>query len=380
MTTTVMPNRTAERVEVPYVDLAIRDAALRARMLEAADRVLRTGQFILGAEVEAFEREFAAYCGARCAVGVANGTDALVLALTALGIGPGDEVITAPNSFLASASAIALAGARPVFADVREDYNIDPACIEAAITPRTRAIVPVHLTGRPADMDAILALAERHGLAVVEDCAQAVGARYRHRGVGTFGQAGCFSLHPLKNLSACGDGGVIVTNDEALYRRLQRARNHGLRDRDACEFWSPNSRLDAIQAAMLRAKLPHLDTWTDARRAAASFYTGEIDGLVTCPRTAPHEHAVYHTYIVQADRRSDLIDFLAENGVGAKVHYPIPIHLQEAAQGLGYKRGDFPVVEAQCGRIVSLPVYPTLTEAQKTHVARTVRRFYGETR
>lgn len=364
------------RIEVPYVDLAVRDDSLRAQMLAAADRVLRSGQYILGPEVEAFEREFATMCDARYAVGVANGTDALVLALKALGIGPGDEVITAPNSFLASASSIVLAGARPVFADVRGDYNIDPACVEAAISPCTRAILPVHLTGRPADMDAIRAIAERYHLAVVEDCAQAVGARYRGRSVGTFGQAGCFSLHPLKNLGACGDGGVIVTDDEALYHRLVRARNHGLKDRDACEFWSANSRLDALQAAMLRAKLPYLAGWTRARRETASYYARRIGDLVRVPKTEPHEYAVYHTYIVEADRRDSLLEFLAAHGVGARVHYPVPIHLQEAARDLGYREGDFPMAEAQSKRILSLPVYPALSEAQRAHVVGTLRSFY----
>ena len=372
------PDLSAAQIEVPYVDLAVRDDTLRSAMLAAVDRVLRSGQFVLGPEVEAFEREFAAYCGTRYAVGVANGTDALILSLQALGIGPGDEVITAPNSFLASASAIAIAGARPVFADVRHDYNIDPACVANAITPRTRAILPVHLTGRPADMDAIMDIAARHHLAVVEDCAQAVGARYRGRSVGTFGEAGCFSLHPLKNLSACGDGGVIVTDDEALYLRLRRARNHGLVDRDACEFWSANSRLDALQASILRAKLPHLDGWTEARRTTAAYYAERLRDVVDVPMTRPHEYAVYHTFVIQADERDELIAFLARNGVGAKIHYPIPCHLQKAALSLGYRKGDFPVTEAQSRRIVSLPVYPALGAAQRDHVVRAVRRFYGE--
>lgn len=364
--------------KIPYINLTEPHRRLKAELLEAVGRVLDCGGFILGEEVAAFEKEFAAYCGTRYAVGVANGTDAITLALKALGIGPGDEVITAPNSFLASASGIALAGARPVFVDVRDDFNLDPSLLEAAITPRTRAILPVHLTGRPADMDAILAVARKHKLAVVEDAAQAVGARYRNQRVGSFGVAGCFSLHPLKNLSACGDGGVITTNDEAVYRHLLKARNHGLRSRDECEFWSLNSRLDALQAALVRVKLPHLDAWTEARRRNAAFYRERLGKVAQTPTELAHEFCVYHTFIIQTDRRDELQRHLAERGIETKIHYPIAIHAQDAARSLGYRPGSFPVAERQVGRILSLPVFPELTAAQLEAVATAVCSFYRQ--
>jgi dTDP-4-amino-4,6-dideoxygalactose transaminase len=363
---------------VPYVNLALQHQAIKSRLLEAAERVLSHGSFILGPEVGEFEERFAAYCGARYAVGVDNGTSALFLVLRALGIGPGDEVITAPNSFLASASCIALAGARPVFVDVREDYNINPDLLEAAITPRTKAIIPVHLTGRPADMRPILEVAARYNLYVVEDCAQAVGARYHGQGVGSFGVAGCFSLHPLKNLNAIGDGGVVTTNDPELCDRLRKARNHGLRSRDECEFWSHNCRLDTLQAAMLLVKMDYLDQWTEARRANAAFYQQHLRDVVRVPEDQPYEYAVYHTFIIQAEERDRLQHYLAARGIETKVHYPIPIHLQDAARYLGYKPGSFPVTERQARQILSLPVYPELAQEQKEYVVTAIRAFYGK--
>jgi len=363
-------------LRVPYVNLALQQQAIQADLLSAVARVLESGCYILGPEVEAFEQEFAAYCHAKYAVGVDNGTSALMLVMRALGIGLGDEVITAPNSFLASASSIALVGARPVFVDVRDDFNIDPARLEDAITPRTRAIMPVHLTGRPADMTPILDFAARRGLHVLEDAAQAVGAEYHGRRVGSFGATGCFSLHPVKNLSAIGDGGMITTNDEALADKLKIMRNHGLRNRDECGLWSPNCRLDPLQAALLRVKIGHLEQWTAARRAHAAFYRQALREVVEVPEERPHERAVYHTFIIQAERRDQLQRFLLERGIETKVHYPIPIHLQPAAAGLGYGPGSFPIAERQVGRILSLPVYPELTEAQRQRVVDAIVEFY----
>lgn len=362
---------------VPFVDLGGQHREIKAEILEAIDRVLSHGQFILGEEVAAFEAEFAAYCGTKYAVGVGNGTDALVLAMRAMGIGPGDEVITAPNSFLASASSIALTGATPVFADVRDDLNIDPERVEAAVTSRTKAIMPVHLTGRPADMTPIMDVADRHGLAVVEDAAQAVNASYKGQTVGSFGVAGCFSFHPLKNLNALGDGGAITTDDEAVYEHLVSARNHGLVSRDETAFWSVNSRLDALQAAVLRVKMRYLEGGIAARRRNAELYRERLTGVVECPRELPHEFAVYQTFVVQAERRDELQRFLAERGVETKVHYPVPIHLQEAAKDLGYRAGDFPVTERQARRILSLPNRPELTDDDVAHVAYSIRSFYA---
>jgi len=370
-------------VSVPYVNLAAQHATIKDRLLAAVGTVIDHGQFILGDEVAEFERRFAELCGVRYALGLNSGTDALILALKALGIGPGDEVITVPSSFVASVSCIELWGAKAVFVDVGEDYNIDPGQIEQAITSRTRAILPIHLTGRPADMDPILAIARAHGLHVVEDCAQAVNAEYRGQRVGSFGALGCFSLHPLKTLNACGDGGMLTTNDAGLYEELKRLRNHGLQTRDNCVQWGLNSRLDTMQAAMLLVKLDYLDEWTEGRRANACAYQqllGEMPQIQP-PVDRPRERAVYHTFVIQAeaDRRDDLQDYLARKGVGTAVHYPTPIHLQKAASGLGHSIGSFPVAERQAARFLSLPVYPELQSHQLEYVAHCVRSFYGQT-
>lgn len=336
------------------------------------------GQFVLGDEVAEFERALAARAGTKHAVALNSGTDALILALRALGVGPGDEVVTAANSFVASASCIALVGATPVLVDARDDMNMDPAAFAAAVTPRTKAVIPVHLTGRPADMDAILAIARPRGILVVEDCAQAVCAEYKGRPVGSFGDAGCFSLHPLKTLNACGDGGAVVSNDERVRDAVRLSRNLGLKTRENAVAWSANSRLDTVQAAMLLVKLKRLDEWTDARRRHAEFYRRELSGLpgLVVPVDAPHEKAVYHTFVVRSERRDELKAFLAARGVETAIHYPRPIHLQDAAAGLGKPRGSFPVAEAQADRILSLPVYPELTPDQLAWVAASVRAFH----
>lgn len=362
---------------VPFLDLPAQHHSIKDEIMAAVEGVLAHGNFIQGKELADFEEEFAAYCGTRFAIGVANGTDALVLALKAVGVGPGDEVITAPNSFLASASAVMMAGAKPTFVDVGDDYNLDASILEQAITRRTKVILPVHLTGRPADMRAILDIARRRGLAVIEDAAQAVGAIYRGQKVGSFGAAGCFSFHPLKNLNACGDGGMITTDDEAIYRFAMKARNHGLRSRDEWEFCSLNSRLDTLQAAILSVKLRHLEDWAQARRRNAAAYSRVLDGLVQVPVEGPDERAVYQTYVVQCERRDELQRHLSERGVETKVHYPIPIHLQDATRALGYREGDFPRAEAQAKRIMSLPVHPWLSSAQLEHVIACIRSFYG---
>lgn len=369
---------TATRVTVPYVDLGAQYAGIKQEVLDRIGALLDSGAFILGKEVVDFERSFAALCGTKHAIGVANGTDALFLSLMALGIGAGDEVITAPNSFLASASSIALAGAKPVFADVLDDFNLDPEAVRKAITPQTKAIIVVHLTGRPARMVELMAIAKEHKLQVVEDCAQAIGATLNGQHVGSFGVTGCFSLHPLKNLAAAGDGGVITTNDDAIRAHLLKARNHGLRDRDNCSFFSYNSRLDNLQAAILNVKFPELPRWTERRRAIAAVYQRRLNGVgdLLLPYDHAGEHGVYHTFIVQTAQRDALKQYLADNGVDSKVHYPVPIHLQEAAQYLGYKRGDFPVTERQAGTILSLPIFAELRDEQVEHVADTIVHFF----
>jgi dTDP-4-amino-4,6-dideoxygalactose transaminase len=365
---------------VPYVNIAVQHAAIKAELLEAVGRVIDSGQFVFGEQVELFEECFAELCGVRYAVAVNSGTDALILALRALGVGPGDEVITVPNSFVATASCIALGGARPVFVDVRDDYNMDPDWLERVITSRTRAILPVHLTGRPADMDPILEVAKAHGIHVVEDAAQAVLAEYRGRRVGSFGAIGCFSLHPLKTLSACGDGGVLTTNDEALYQELKLLRNHGLRNRDECDVWSINSRLDTLQAAILLVKLKYLNQWTERRRANAAFYQETLDEVpgLSIPRDQPYEKAVYHTFVVQTERRDELKQYLADHGIGSAIYYPIPIHMQRAAASLAYLPGSFPVAEKQAKHILSLPIYPELRQEDLEYVVSSVHSFYQQ--
>lgn len=365
--------------KVPYVDLAAQHVPLKDALLRAVEAVLDHGQFILGPEVTAFERRFAALCGTRFAVGLNSGLDALVIALRALDIGPGDEVITPPNSFLASTSCVPLVGATPVFVDVRDDYTIDPDQIEAAITPRTKAIIPVHLTGRPADMAPIGAIAAKHGLAIVEDAAQSVGALYDGRPTGSLGTAGCFSLHPLKNLNACGDAGVLTTDDERLAERFRLLRNHGLATRDNAVEWGFNSRLDTIQAAMLLVKLDHLAAWTEARRANAAFYRQALGDLpeIGLPTERANERCVYHTFVVQAERRDDLRGHLERQGIGTAIHYPIPIHHMDAARNLDPERTRrFPVAEAQAARILTLPIHQDLTRGQLATVADAVRTFY----
>lgn len=365
--------------KIPFIDLAGQHRALRAELLEAVGRVFDHSGFILGPEVAEFESRFAGLCGSRFAVGVANGTDALVLALKALGVGPGDEVITPANSFVASSSCVALCGAAPVLVDAREDYNIDPKAVERAVTAKTKAIIPVHLTGRPADMDPLLDIAGPRGIPIVEDCAQAVLAEYRGRRVGSFGAAGCFSLHPLKTLNACGDAGVITTDDPALHERLTVLRNLGLKTRDKWTAVSGNSRLDTLQAAILLVKLRYLDSWTDARRRNAAFYQKALAGIrgLTVPMDASHERAVYHTFIIQSERRDALKLYLAENGVDTAVHYPVPIHLHEAGRGFSGGPGSFPVTERQASRILSLPVYPELSAQDLDRIAALIRKFHA---
>jgi dTDP-4-amino-4,6-dideoxygalactose transaminase len=372
------PPAPATPVAVPYVDLAGQHRLIKDELVAAVAEVIESGQFILGPAVTRFEEQFARLCGVAHAIGVGNGTDALVLALRALGVGPGDEVVTVPNSFVSTASAVVLVGARPVFVDVGDDYNMDPAFLEAALTPRTKAILPVHLTGRSARMDEILEIACRRGLPVVEDAAQAVMAEYKGRRVGSFGMAGCFSLHPLKTLNACGDAGVITTQDAALAEKLRLMRNLGLRTRDDCVMFEGNSRLDTIQAAMLLVKLRHLEAWTDARRANAGFYRRALCGIrqVRLPGERADERAAYHTFVIQAERRDALRDFLTGLGVATNIHYPVPIHHHTAAAALN--GGCYPEAERQAGRILSLPIYPELTNAQLQAVADGIKAFYSQ--
>jgi dTDP-4-amino-4,6-dideoxygalactose transaminase len=365
-------------LRIPYVNLALQHQLLRDEILKAVAGVIDSGQFILGEETERFEKEFSVLCGAKHAVGLNSGTDALILALKCLGIGPGDEVITAPNSYLASASCIALAGATPKFADVSDDLNLDPAAVERAITSRTRAIIPVHLTGKPAPMKELFAVAQKHRLEVIEDAAQAAGAKLDGKPVGTFGRIGCFSLHPLKNLNACGDGGMMVTNEDALCQRARLLRNHGQPSRDDCTEFSMVSRLDSVQAAILRVKLRHLEDVTARRRANAEHYRQRLANCsrLQCPNDADGEFCVYHTFVVQADKRDALRQHLEKAGIGSAIHYPVPIHLMEVGRKMGHRLGDFPACERLAQRILSLPIYPELSSQQLDEVADAILDFY----
>ena len=361
---------------VPYSSLATEASLVKIELMRAVENVLDSGRYILGPEVVAFEHEFAEYCQAKFAVGISNGTSALHLVLRGIGLDEGDEVITVPNSFVASASSIALAGAKPVFVDICDDGNMDPQKLKDAMTDRTRAILPVHLTGRPAKMKDILEIARQHDLFVLEDAAQAVGASLDGKRVGSWGHAACFSLHPLKNLHAFGDGGMVTSQDPDLVARLAKSRNHGLANRERCDFWSFNSRLDEIHAAMLRVQMRYLDDYTERRRRLALRYNDLLRPYVGVPDEGPGEYCVYQTYVIQAERRADLKRYLNENGVEALVHYETPIHLQPAAHALGYSASDFPVTMRYVSRILSLPLYPSMTHGQQDRVVELIAGFY----
>mgnify|MGYP001574594786 CR=1 FL=1 len=365
-----------KETNVPYVNLPLQYQQLKEEILPVIKAILERGDYVLGAEVKEFEQRFAAYCQSAYALGVANGTDALILCLKALGVGPGDEVVTVPNSFLATTGAICALGARPRFVDVGDDFNIDPAGIERAITTRTKAILPVHLTGRPAAMFPLLEIARKHSLPVIEDAAQAVGATYHQQKVGSLGLAGCFSFHPLKNLNAAGDAGMITTSNKELYEKIIQLRNHGLRTRDECEQWGYNSRLDTTQAAILNVKLNYLDQWTARIREIARYYQEQLGSVVDLPNEKSYEKSVYHTFIIQTDRRDQLQQYLSSRGIGTKIHYPLPLHLHPAAKGLLYKEGDFPRAEKQAKMILSLPIYPELDDARVQYVVQAIQDFF----
>jgi dTDP-4-amino-4,6-dideoxygalactose transaminase len=364
----------SERV-VKFVNLGLQYESMREEILSRIDDISRRGDYILGKEVTLFEERFAEYCGSRYALGVGNGSDALFFLLKAYGIGAGDEVITAPNSFIASAWVIAHTGARIVFADVGEDYNIDPVKIEKAITAKTKAILPVHLTGRCADMNAIRAIAQAHRLRIIEDAAQSVGASYHGRKTGSLGDGAGFSLHPLKNLHVLGDGGVLTTSDSTVYEQIKMMRNHGLKNRDECSFWGYNSRLDTLQASIALLKLSRLDVLNERFRFLAKRYSAALRGHVTIPVETEGYLQVYHRYVIRHPRRDELQAFLASRGIETKVNYPIPLHLQEAAKDLGYRRGDFPVAEKLAGEILSLPIYAELDDDSVDYVIENILQF-----
>jgi dTDP-4-amino-4,6-dideoxygalactose transaminase len=358
------------------VDLKKQYTNIKSEINAAITRVLENCQFIGGGEIAAFEREVADFLGARHAVALASGTDALHLALWSLGIGPGNEVITTPFTFIATAEVIPLFGARPVFVDIDPStYNIDPVKIESAITEKTKAIIPVHLFGQPADCDPILEIAERYGLFIVEDAAQAIGAEYRGRRVCTIGKTGCLSFFPSKNLGAYGDGGMIVTDDAGLADQIRSIAQHGKGiSRYDNRRLGVNSRLDAIQAAILRVKLRYLPDWNTARRWNAALYDEFLEGTgVITPYVAPGNLHVYHQYSIRVKDRDRIMASLHEHGIASMIYYPTPLHLQGAFDYLGYQMGDFPVAETTSGEILSLPIYPELTEGEIGYITDTIK-------
>jgi dTDP-4-amino-4,6-dideoxygalactose transaminase len=359
---------------IPFVDLQAQYRSIRSEIDEAVGRVLSNASFVLGREVAAFEEAFGSYIGARFCIGVSNGTAAIQLALTACGIGAGDEVIVPANTFFATAEAVSTAGATPVFVDADAvSYTIDVRQIEDAITPATRAIIPVHLYGQAADLDPILEIARRHNLIVIEDAAQAHGARYKGRRVGTFGQAATFSFYPGKNLGAYGEGGAVVTNDEEVARRLRLLRDHGSERKYHHEIIGYNSRLEGIQAAVLCVKLAHLERWNALRHEHAERYDALLaDSGLVLPREMNYARHVYHLYVVQAEERDALQADLNRAGVQTGIHYPVPIHLQPAYAFLGHAHGSFPESERQAARVLSLPMFPELTDEQIRTVAEAV--------
>ena len=365
-----------------FLDLRAQFASIREEVMAAVTRVFEGQYFILGPEVKLLEEEVAAKLGARFAVGCASGTDALILSLMAAGIGPGDEVITTPFSFIATAGSIAHVGAKPVFVDIDPvTFNINPALIAAAITPKTRAIMPVHLFGLPADLDPILEIAKAKGLLVIEDAAQAIGSRYNDRFIGTFGDLGCFSFFPSKNLGGAGDGGLITTNDPARAERLLMLRGHGSKKKYYHDILGTNSRLDALQAAVLRVKLPHLNSWAAGRQNRAQRYRKlfEERGLtsfVTCPPQPPANlHHVYNQFTIRVPQRDALTEFLRVAGIPSEIYYPLCLHLQPAFQYLGYKPGALPVAEKASREVLSLPVFPELKDAQQDLVVESIAAF-----
>lgn len=367
---------------VPLLDLKAQYAPLRHALLGAITRVCDSQRFIGGPEVEGLERELEAYLRVPHAIGVSSGTDALVAALMAAGVGPGDEVITPTYSFFATAGSAARLGARPVLVDIDLDtFNANPQAVAAAITPRTKAIMPVHLFGQPADLAPILQAAAARGIAVIEDAAQAIGAEYRGRPAGTWGAIGCFSFFPSKNLGAYGDAGLAITNDATLAHTLRLLRNHGMEPKYHHHLVGGNFRLDALQAAVLRVKLPHLNRWSAARQRNAARYRqlfadAGLEGTVVLPAEAAERTHIYNQFVIRAERRDALRECLTKQGIGTEIYYPVPFHLQPCFAGLGYTAGAFPNAETAARTSLALPIYPELTEAQQAAVVNAIRTFY----
>lgn len=366
-------------MKVPLLDLKKQYAAIKPEIDQAIQKVLDHGMFILGPEVRELEQKLAQYCGVKHGIGVASGTDALLLSLRGLGVGPGDEVITSTFTFFATAGVISRLGARPVFIDIdKNTFNIDPNLIERAITPRTKAIMPVHLYGQVAAMDEINAVAWKRNIPVVEDAAQAIGARYKGKMAGQFGSTGCFSFFPSKNLGAYGDGGFIVANDDKLAEQLMKLRVHGSKPKYYHSVVGYNSRLDTLQAAVLLVKLNHLPAWHEARRRKADYYNTLLKDIkqVTRPFVHDYNYHIYHQYTLLAENREGLKEAFKSKEIGFDTYYPLPLHLQECYKELGHKPGDLPISEELARKAISLPVFPELTAQEQDYVANTIKEFY----
>src|SRR5450755_936694 len=362
-------------MQIPLVDLQAQYRTIKHEIMASFENVLEDMQLFLGPQCQAFEQEFATFCECRYGVGLSSGTDALVLALRACGIGPGDEVITVANTFIATVEAIALVGATPVFIDIDPDtHTLDWRQLDNVVTSRTRALLPVHLYGHPVEMQPLMDFAQRHGLRVIEDTSQAHGATYRGQRVGSLGDIGCFSLYYSKNLGAYGEAGICVTGDSQLAERLRLLRDHGSRIRYQHEVMGTNGRLDELQAAVLQVKLPHLEQWNEARRTLAQLYDEQLRDVVeTVPVVRPWAQHVYYVYVVQVPERDQFRQLLQQKGISTGIHYPLPVHLQPASASYGYKRGMLPVTEAAAERIVSLPMYPEMTQEQCEYVIQAVK-------
>ncbi len=365
-------------MKIPLLDLKKQYLSIKKEIDQAIKRVLNSTQFILGENVQKFEKEFSKFCGTKYAIGVGNGTDALYLSLRALNISKGDEVIVPVNTFIATAEAITLNGAKPVFVDIDlNTFNIDPEKIEKAITKKTKAIIPVHLFGQPADMSPILKIARKYRLYVIEDCAQAHRAKYKNKKIGSIGDVACFSFFPGKNLGAYGDAGIVITNNKKLAQKIHMLRNHGREKKYIHRMEGINSRLDEIQAAILRVKLKHLNKWNKARQKNAKIYDKlfrNMNDIIT-PRIIKNTQSVYYFYTICVKNRKKIQKKLKEKGVSTGIHYPVPLHLQPAYKYLGHKRGDFPKAEKQSNEILSLPIYPELAEKQIKFIVNIIKKY-----
>lgn len=368
------------KLDVPLLDLKTQYAALKSEIMPVVERVLDGQYMINGPEVGEFECAAAGYCNTKFAVGCSSGTDALILAMMGLDIQPGAEVITSPFTFFATVGSIHRHGAKPVFVDIDpETFNFDAEQLEAAVNEKTRAIAPVHLFGQMADMDTVLDVAEKHDLKVIEDSAQSIGAKQNDAPSGSLGDAGCFSFFPSKNLGGAGDGGLITTNDEDLYKRLLMMRNHGAHERYFHDEVGGNFRLDTLQAAYLSIKLKHLDTWHEGRRKNAAFYNEHLAGVeqITTPIIAEGNESIYNQYTLRVEQRDELQKYLGEAGIGSAIYYPLCMHEQKCFSYLGYETGDFPLAEQAAAEVLSIPIYPELKEDQLAHVVETIKAFYA---